>query len=240
MNKLLNLSAIAVAFFVLSTIVSAQEGGTTPSAKEVFRKYAEAVGGKSAEKITSRVVKGTVEIKSAGITGTFEIFSKTPDKSLLSMNLTGLGAILDGYDGKESWASDPLQGMRTKEGEELAQTKATADFYYDINFEKHYPNAAVTGTEKVGETDAYVVKADDVTTLYFDKQTGFMVRSDRITTSPQGKIPVQVFQTDFRDVDGIKQAFSIRQVAAGMELTFKVEEIKQNVAIDDAKFAKPK
>ncbi len=174
-----------------------------------------------------------------GLKGTFEISAKSPSKVLLVLNLNGFGEILEAFDGNEAWAKNPIQGLRIKTGEELEQTKLTSDFYYDLNFEKNYPKAEVTGMGKVGATDVYIVKADPNTTMYFDKTGGQMLQIDRLMISPEGNVQSKTFFEDFREVDGVKQPFAFRQSAQGMEFLFKVAEIKQNVEIKDSIFSKP-
>lgn len=237
MNRIFNLSAIIATFLAFSVVVSAQ---TAPSAAELFKKYAAALGGEdAAKKITSRTFKGTVELKPVGVEGTFETYQKASDKSFLTMNLPGLGDILDGFNGKEGWSQDPMSGLRVKEGEELEQTKQAADFYYEFNLAKYYPEATVTGTEKVNEMDAYVVKADADTILYFDVNTGLLVRSDKTMISPQGKVQAQTYQSNYQEVDGVKVPFDIKQSVMGMEFVMKTTEAKSNVEIEDTKFNKP-
>ena len=55
-------------------------------------------------------------------------------------------------------------------------------------------------------------------------------------TSPQGKQAVQSFLEDYKDVDGVKLPFTIRQVTPQFTITIKIEDVKTNVPIDDAKF----
>ena len=50
---------------------------------------------------------------------------------------------------------------------------------------------------------------------------------------------VQVFQEDYKEVDGIKIPHTMRQVSSAFTLIVKLEEIKHNVPIDEAKFNKP-
>lgn len=256
MKRLLNIFTISTLFLLLTVFVSAQdtrekpaekkeqpreEKTKLPTAAEIFRKYAESAGGRAAaEKIKTRSTKGAVELAAMGLKGTFEITAKSPNKSLVVINLNGFGEIVEGFDGTEAWSKDPIQGLRTKAGEELAQTKLISDFFYDYNLEKHYPKAEVTGTGKSGATEVFIVKADPVTTIYFDKQNGQMVQIDRVAETSQGKIQTQIFFSDFREVDGVKQPFAFRQVAQGMEFSFKAAEIKQNVEMDDRIFSKPK
>ena len=77
--------------------------------------------------------------------------------------------------------------------------------------------------------------------LYFDAQTGLLVR--RITTTPTvvGLVPEQVDYEDYRDVDGLKVPFTIRvtTIDPSNSSTRKFTEIKLNVPVDDTKFKKP-
>lgn len=257
MKKLLNLFTTSTLFLIFAMTVSAQTAKEKPpeqkpetsretktklpTAAEIFSKHSQAAGGRaSAEKIKSRISKGSVELAAMGLKGTFEISAKSPGKSLVLLNFSGLGEVMEGFDGNEGWSKDPIQGLRSKTGEELAQTKLISDFYYDFNLEKHYPKAEVTGTGKSGATEVFIVKADPNTTVYFDKQTGHMVQLDRLAVLPQGRIQTQTFFEDYREVDGVKMPFAFRQVAQGTEFSFKVAEVKQNVEIDDRIFSKPK
>lgn len=212
-----------------------------PTAKEVFDRNFKATGERSAiEKVKSRSIKGTVEMPAMGLKGTFEIVSKAPNKSAALITLSGFGELVEAFDGTEAWAKDPLQGLRVKTGKELEEVKDALNIEYDYDFAKFYPKAVVTGIEKVGGADTYVVKANDDATFYFDKQTGLMTRSDRSVTSPQGKVQSMTTFEDFRVVDGVKQPFVFRQNALGMEMVFNASEIKQNVEIADERFSKPK
>ena len=213
-----------------------------PTAKEIFDKYIESVGGRSAiEKIKSRKMTGTVELPAMGLKGTFEMISKAPDKSAIIVNLNGFGEITEAFDGNQAWSRNPLEGQRVKAGKELEETKKTSGFYsFDLNLEKNYPKAVVTSLEKIGGTDAYVVKADEDTTFYFDKQSGMMIQTNRVVTSPQGKISSITKFEDFRVVDGYKMAFKMTQSATGADFVFNTTEVKQNIEIADDRFSKPK
>jgi hypothetical protein len=77
--------------------------------------------------------------------------------------------------------------------------------------------------------------------LYFDAQTGLLLRSLSITQTMLAPIPDQTDFEDYRDVDGVKLPFTIRQSAVDARngWTRKYTEIKQNVPIDDTKFNPP-
>src|SRR5262245_3367214 len=68
---------------------------------QILDKYVQAVGGiQAVEKITSRVAKGTFEVSAMGLKGEIEVYAKAPNKTLRVQHLSGVGEILDGYDGK--------------------------------------------------------------------------------------------------------------------------------------------
>jgi hypothetical protein len=215
-----------------------------PSADEIIEKYVKAIGGKEAiEKITSRAAKGTFEIEAMNMTGTFENYAKAPNKFANLFNIPAVGGGGQIFDGAKGWDSNPMTGLRELSGEELATLKREADFYQPLNFKKHYPKLEVKGKETVGKSEAYVVIATPAEggpdKIYFDVNSGLIVREDAERETGQGKMAIEVYMDDYKDVDGVKVAHTMRQVSPMFSMTIKFTEIKSNAPIDDAKFAKP-
>jgi outer membrane lipoprotein-sorting protein len=222
----------------------AKPAAKLPTVDQVLDKYVQAIGGKAAvEKATTRVSKGSFEIPAYGATGTAEIYAKAPNKSASVINVAGYGVVQDVFDGKTGWSLDPQSGLREKAGAELASTKLDSELHKSIKLKQLYPKIVVKGTDKVGDKDVYVLEATpaegSTETWYFDTQTGLILREDTERESPQGKRAIQVFYEDYREVDGVKMPFSLRQISPEFTLTIKFEEIKHNVPVDDAKFNKP-
>ena len=216
-----------------------------PAAKDIVEKYVKAIGGRDALlKHKSRYQAGTIELSPMGVKGTLESFSRSDNRSLTKVSLDGIGDILDGYDGASAWTSNPVQGNRVKAGKELEQSKRLSTFGREVNLDKIYTSLTVKNVEKVGDRDAYVVVAtttglpDDI--LYFDTETGLMLRSDSIVLAPEGQQATTTFYEDYRDVGGIKSAFRVRAKTPAFEITTVVTEIKYDVAIEDSKFVQPK
>ncbi len=214
-----------------------------PAAEVLFDKYLKALGGEAAlDKFKSRVMRGSVEIAPMGVKGTFETTQKAPQMSLTTMNLTGLGVIQQGYDGAVGWAKDPFTGLRELKGGELVTVQRAASINPG-NWRKSYGSMKTTGRSKVGDREVYVVEGayttDTPDKLYFDAQTGLLLRMDAVVNSPQGRIVSETTFDDYREVDGIKVSHSLRAVMGAATLVTRVEEVKHDVALDDKSFAKP-
>ncbi len=106
-----------------------------------------------------------------------------------------------------------------------------------------YPKAELTGEDSVGDRKAYVIRltaaAGQSVTRYYDQETFLLLREAGNHDTPQGQMDIQADFSDYRDVDGVKAPFRIRQTLPVGEIVFKLSEIKNNIEIDDAKFAKP-
>jgi zinc protease len=215
-----------------------------PSSEQILDKYVEALGGKSAlEKVTSRVANGNFDVPAFGASGTVQMFAKAPSKATVIVDVPGFGIIQQSYDGKTGWDQMPQMGLRELSGSELDAKKLDTDFYRPLHLKDLYPTRTVKGKQKVGERDAWLIEAKPATGTpekwYFDAENGLLVRQDAQRDSAQGSAEIQVFFQDYRDVDGMKIPFEIKQVLPGMEITIKLEQVKHNVEVDDAKFAKP-
>jgi hypothetical protein len=101
----------------------------------------------------------------------------------------------------------------------------------------------VKGKETIDGHDAYFVQGDregkPPLKLYFDEKSGLLVRLIRYGDTPLGLLPTQVDYADYREVDGVKIPFRWTLARPGGRFTIQLTDVKQNVPVDDAKFAKP-
>jgi hypothetical protein len=75
--------------------------------------------------------------------------------------------------------------------------------------------------------------------FYFDEQSGLLVRLVRYAESPLGRAPTRIDFGDYRDADGVKIPFRWVVAHSDGSSTIQWADIRQNVPIDDARFAKP-
>lgn len=215
-----------------------------PTVDQIIEKYIQATGGKAAhEKLNSRVSKGQFEIPAMGAGGSLESYAKAPNKVKTTITIEGFGVVEQGFDGTVGYSSDPQNGLHEMTGDELASTKRDADFYGNLKIKEYFPKMTVRGKDKVGDHEVYVVDAvtaeGSAEVFYFDTQNGLLVRSDSQRATPQGKMAIQVYMDDYKEVDGVKVPFTIRQENEAMAFVIKFSEIKHNVPVDDAKLKKP-
>ena len=217
---------------------------TTPTADQLIDKFVKALGGKEAlEKLTSRTSKGKIEIAAFNVSGTFEAQNKNPNLTSMNADLTGAGVFKSGFDGTVAWEANPMIGLREKAGTELADARLEAVFHRELRMKELFPTMVVKGKQQVAGKDAWVVlatpKEGSPITMYFDAQSGLVLRDDAERESPEGKVPIQTYYEDYREVDGIKMPFKMRQVSPMFELVIALDEVKHNGPVDDAKFKKP-
>ena len=106
--------------------------------------------------------------------------------------------------------------------------------------------AAVSGIARVNDRDTYLVtieeNATQSTQLFFDEETGLLLRRVNVTNTMLGPLNVQWDFSDYREVSGIKLPFVIRtsDVASYDTVVRKFSQIKIDAAIDDRVFDVPR
>ena len=75
--------------------------------------------------------------------------------------------------------------------------------------------------------------------LYFDAESGLLVRLVRWNLTPVGPVPTQINYGDYRDVAGVRMPFTWTTTRTYMELTIQLSELQPNVPVDAARFAAP-
>ena len=76
--------------------------------------------------------------------------------------------------------------------------------------------------------------------LYFDTQTGLLLRLVRYSHSPLGSNPIQIDYADYREVDGVKVPLRWTVSRPGNRYTIQVREMKRHAPVDNSKFTLPR
>ena len=214
-----------------------------PTADQILAKYAEALGGQaSIDKMKTSVMKGTY----TGFNGSplsYEVTLSAPDKFHISVT-TPQGVTERGFDGKVGWEKNS-RGVNELASGILDQMKEMFLFYRNIKLKEQFTQVRFNGRDKINDRDVLIVggrTADNHRErLYFDAETGLLVRRISYTDTPIGVIPTQVDFEDYRDAAGVKYPFTIKvsSVEPGFVSTRKYTDIKPNTPVDDAIFKMP-
>jgi|SRR5579863_5233948 photosynthetic reaction center cytochrome c subunit len=212
-----------------------------PSGDQLLDKYVQAVGGTAAiDKVTSRVMKGTIDVSGKAIP--IDIYSKDPDKRISFTHMSE-GDSVTAFDGHEGWLGAPGRPLREMHGGDVDGAAIDADLHLATHLKAMFTELKVRGTERVGDSDAYVVvgqrEGKTPIRLYFDTQAGLLVRMVRFGETALGRLPVQIDYADYRATDGVKIPYRWTLARPGGRFTIQVSEVKQNIPVDEAKFAKP-
>jgi hypothetical protein len=118
-----------------------------------------------------------------------------------------------------------------------------ADLHFATHLKGMISEAKVQGTEKVGDHEAYMVigvrEGKPPLRLYFDDKSGLLVRLVRYGETALGRMPTQIDYTDYRQAGEVKIPFRWTLARPSGRFTIQLSEVKENVPVDDAKFAKP-
>lgn len=209
-----------------------------PTLDAVLAKYVAAIGGRDAQrKIISRVSKGRVDVPGVSFGGKLEVYAKAPNKSLTVTDVEPAGLVKQGFDGRSGWTN----GSDAGNGIERAAL-VDADFYREIKLKEQYTRIKLLGKVKEGFRQVYLVEAargSATENLYFDVESGLLVRRDVPRRTSKGVVRTEVYFSDWRDVDGIKVPFKITQAIQNTKFVITLDDVKQNVPVDDAIFVRP-
>jgi photosynthetic reaction center cytochrome c subunit len=214
---------------------------TLPTVSQLLEKYIAAVGGSaSIKEITTRVEKGTAD--SRGQSVSVEIFSKSPEKQAVVRHLPD-GDSSTIFDGHSGWFVLPNRPSREIHGADLEAARIAADLQFPLHIRQFYPELRVEYPEVLSGREAFVLygirTGEPATKLYFDEQSGLLLRMVRYAESPLGLDPYEIDYADYRDVDDVKIPFRVTFSQPGGTTIVHIENVRQNIPIDDAKFAKP-
>ncbi|MGH9832027.1 MAG: photosynthetic reaction center cytochrome c subunit family protein [Blastocatellia bacterium] len=204
--------------------------------------YIQSLGGKAAlERVKTRVMTGTM-VTQGGMKAPLEVYEKAPNKTLTIFRAPH-GVNQMGFNGAIGWTKTPEQGLREEAGEQLDFIKSEAEFHKGLKLKNRYSRLTLLGQTQLDNREAYVIEASSPRgqpeKLYFDRQSGVLVRQDRVMERGQEKMLLQIYFEDYRTVDGVKLPFAIRRARPNFTWTYQFDEIKLNAPLDDAKFNKP-
>ena len=171
------------------------------------------------------------------------------------------GWSLKGWANKDAQVDPKIKLESTKmvdvKGEALIDLKRGAEFLNFFLLPKKYPRLYLSGKTMVGDRITYEVSNrevnDPMAVMYFDVETGMLLKfwsyrreSPYIPSFDEFIVPTrdsfdqaEVDLEDYREVNGVKLPFLIRQHFREFWITAAITDLKPNVTIEPSVFQKP-
>jgi len=221
---------------------AAKADAYVPTLKEILTRAEKAMGGSEAWKNANTIMmKGVLQTEDSSAFVAIEIYKKAPDKSLMKMRLPQDLEMREVCDGKSAWTEDPRGGYREFKGTELESRIRRSQFSEQSQMIMMAATGKVLGVEKIGLNTVYVVEyspmKNQTTRLYFDAETGLLVRSAENYDRPD--LAVKLDMDDYRSVDGMMFPFRMKRTEKGSVIKIRLTQVKGNLPIDDEMFVKP-
>lgn len=226
-----------------------------PTADQVIEKYKNALGGEAAIRLVeSRLVIATQDLPTGPggkvpLQAQVERFVMAPNLSLTSFS-SATGAQSEGFDGQTAWGRNAGGVVSDRPSVDQQRAKRGADMLGNLGLGQEYTRMEVVGREPIEGRDAYRVigypEGDSPEQLYFDANSGLLLRRATSLPTPLGDTPFQVDYADYRDTgSGVKMPFLIQMTPASARSepqthsTFRVQRVQDNPPIESRKFARP-
>ena len=222
-----------------------EQAPNAPKADEILDKYIQAIGGaQRVAALRGYVAKGT----SAGYgpenePRPLEIYSRAGQRTTIIR--TSGGDSTTTYDGTSGWIAAPFRpvAVLALSPQEVAGLKFEADLALPAGIKKALSNWRVGLATAINDKEVQVVQGSTArggtATLYFDTETGLLVRHVRYNDSPVGRISRQTDYSDYREVAGVKMPFKWTDTWLDGRDVVELTDVQPNATIDAAKFAKP-
>ena len=217
------------------------------AAEQILDKFIQAIGGaQQAAKLNSFTAKGTY----AGFDTDFQkvpadISAKAPNQRSMTSHLPG-GDDTTTYDGHEGLdrrgrqtdLADPADGRGTGRRAPGLRLSFPAGIKQDLTkWHVGFPPVTLNG-HAVQVVEGTATGGTRVK-LFFDKQSGLLVRQARFINTAVGLIPLDVDYSDYRAVAGVKMPFKWTMTWVDGKSSTELSDVQPNAPVADAKFAEP-
>jgi hypothetical protein len=214
----------------------------------IFAKYLQAIGGaQRVAALTSFVASGTYAGWDTAQTAVpVEMFAKAPDQ-LTTIVRRNEGSNTWTFDGRTAWfagVDSPVPNYTTTmTGGNLAGARidaivALAPAMIQQAFSRWQVSEGLVDEDRPVVILQGTNQGQTPVNLYFD-DSGLLVRLVRWTDTAVGPVPVQFDFSDYREVAGVRRPFRWVKTWTNNRVTFALQDVRANVPVDAARFAKP-
>lgn len=213
-----------------------------PDARAVLNRYAETVGGRALEAAPGVVMRGRVDLPSAGLSGSVESYMDNKGRSMQLIVLEGIGEMKQGTDTSFAWSLDPALGARILTDQEYADRRESESLAGMLRRASMVTEARTLARTTIdGQACVQLQlkwKSGRESTECFSEETGLLVSVSSVQRSQMGDVPYTSSIAEYMTVGNVKLPKRVVQRLAAQEFTITFSEIKLE-AIDPAKLELP-
>lgn len=213
-----------------------------PEVKTIIDNYYKAIGISGTDGIKTKYSSGS-SVLYDGKSFPIEIYQQAPDKFLSILTAPDGSKVYRGYDGKQGWTMNS-EGIQPVDGASLTTLKDFADIYSGVDLSK-YSDTRVIGTDTAGGSNCYVVwgviSDRKSSRLYFDINTGLLLRKTIYTKTVIGSVPVRTEYSNYSQAGDVKAAYRMGYLFLDprAEISRDFTAVKYNVSMDTVNFSMP-
>lgn len=201
------------------------------SVDDVLNKYIDAIGGRKAvEGVKTLKFVGSAEVQ--GMKLDLESTNTTKGQALTVISMGGMQMQKEVFDGEKGYTL--AQGQRVEYDEEqIATAKVSSIPFKELDAK----DAKLVRLDEVDGKAAYVVSfGDDKTEVFYEIESGLLVQQQTSMEMMGQSIVSTMIFSDYKEVDGVKVPFSMKQVVGPQEFTFNMSEVLINKDVSDEDF----
>jgi zinc protease len=207
------------------------------TAMAVIQKYIYAIGGMdNFKKVVDRttIMSGLAMNQPIAIT----IKQKYPNKLLQELSVGEMNQIIYYNDGKGTLKIG--NEITEIEGKELERLKIDATMQFLLDTEQYGVKSEVLPNELVDSVECFVIKFTLPSGIrwfqYFSVETGLKFKETKEIQTKQGLFEQESYFSDYREVNGLKYPFKIKQFLGLQVIELTVTSIEINTGLDDSVF----
>lgn len=163
---------------------------------------------------------------------TLRSYRKSPDLFLMETEMGGMVMSKQLFDGEKAVVTSPMGKQEFTEGPEFEMMKSQAVMHADLHYKEMGTTKTLIGIEKMQELEVYkvevVTSANMKSFEYYGVDSGLKFKEETM----QG----EVFYDEYKEVDGLLFAHSIKQQMGPQMIEISIEEIKLNTGLEDSIF----
>ena len=220
-------------------------GANLPDEFKILEDYVDALGGEKAyRKYKSEELAGTIEIPALGASGTVVLRRQASTKTMVTIELEGLGSIIQGTNGEVAWRSQLGMPTEILEGDEADRLINEANYYAPVEPRKTYTEARTVGKVEFDGVECYqlelVTRWGDHQVGLFEVESGLHRKVSTRTAPGSDTFSSETTYSDYRRVKGVKRPFALEISAMGMKQVIRFDSIELGVKFDKDAFDPPK